>query len=281
MANLHGLQRRGVARPPGTFDVQSPAHRCSAIRPLPRQQCLAREAPPCSERRRRQIPRRRSALRQSRKSLRRSATITVAEPAAGRRPSAHPVPVPVTMQRAAVGPTDSQALWTLIRQSTNALSFESYQAFMEHVLCRTGSAAVPSIRQRLKRRQQMGQNLPWRLPFPGVDPYRQLKAATEIFVMLNCGVPLDKFMTGTASPFLSPTQQWSADGAKTPGGWTSRPSFGTRAGDTTRPCQRPSDIRAAWNRRWPQGRRPRRTCRRWSRPSCTWRWSGPIFPTCR
>ena len=46
-----------------------------------------------------------------------------------------PTPVAVTMQRAAITPTATQALWTLIRQSTNALSFQNYQAFMEQVLC--------------------------------------------------------------------------------------------------------------------------------------------------
>ena len=44
-------------------------------------------------------------------------------------------PLSVSMQRADIPPTASQALWTLIRQSTNALSFQNYQAFMEQVLC--------------------------------------------------------------------------------------------------------------------------------------------------
>ena len=43
--------------------------------------------------------------------------------------------------------------------------------------------------------RQTARDLPWRLPFPGVEPYRQLKAATEVFVMLNCGVPFGSFMT--------------------------------------------------------------------------------------
>ncbi len=111
-----------------------------------------------------------------------------------------PAPVEVTMRRAAVDPTPSQALWTLIRQSTNALSFENYQAFMEIVLCGAGDLTVAN---HLKPTFSKG--LPWRLPFPGVEPYRQLKAATEIFLMLNCGVPFSSFM----NPYLSPTQQWA------------------------------------------------------------------------
>jgi hypothetical protein len=127
-------------------------------------------------------------------------------------PSA-PSSVAVTMQRAAVPPTPSQALWTLIRQSTNALSFQNYQAFMEQVLCGASPAdggPSHSPRDFPSSLVQASHQLPWRLPFPGVEPYRQLKAATEVFVMLNCGVPFDRFMTGNP-PFLSPTQQWSAN----------------------------------------------------------------------
>jgi hypothetical protein len=124
-----------------------------------------------------------------------------------------PSPVVVSMQRAAVTPTATQALWTLIRQSTNALSFQNYQAFMEQVLCGGGSAPgapFPPANGLSFSSARVGRQLPWRLPFPGVEPYRQLKAATEVFVMLNCGVPFDQFMAaGHSPPFLSPTQQWS------------------------------------------------------------------------
>ena len=122
-------------------------------------------------------------------------------------------PLAVSMQRAAITPTATQALWTMIRQSTNALSFQNYQAFMEQVLCgdTTGSGPFPPPDQLSLSPRRVGRQLPWRLPFPGVQPYRQLKAATEVFVMLNCGVPFDKFMKRNdgSQRFLSPTQQWS------------------------------------------------------------------------
>ena len=42
----------------------------------------------------------------------------------------------------------------------------------------------------------------------------------------------------------------------------------------------PEDIRQAWNRSsWPSGRSPMEICRTRSRPSSTWRWSGPTCPT--
>ena len=120
-------------------------------------------------------------------------------------------PVEVTMRRAFVDPTDTQALWTLIRQTSNALSFQSYQAFMEVLLCGPGSF-TPPISNRQSNPTAQGFHLPWRLPFPGVEPYRQLKAATEVFVLLNCGVPFGPFATGSGDDlFLSPTQQWSGD----------------------------------------------------------------------
>jgi hypothetical protein len=120
-------------------------------------------------------------------------------------------PVPVTMQRAAIKPSASQALWTMIRQSTNALSFQNYQAFIDQVLCADTTGSGPIKPEELSLTPgRIGRQLPWRLPFPGVEPYRQLKAATEVFVMLNCGVPFDRFMQGHP-PLLSPTQQWSAE----------------------------------------------------------------------
>ena len=65
---------------------------------------------------------------------------------------------------------------------------------------------------RLSNLTPQGFQLPWHLPFPGVEPYRQLKAATEVFVLLNCGVPFDQFAKGSGQElFLSPAQQWSRD----------------------------------------------------------------------
>jgi hypothetical protein len=164
-------------------------------------------------------------------------------------------PVAVTMQRAAVPPTPSQALWTLIRQSTNALSFQNYQAFMEQVLCRTSpvddsDAPFPPKELSLSR-PQVSRQLPWRLPFPGVEPYRQVKAATEVFVMLNCGVPFHRFMEHDEKYpkhwFLSPTQQWS----------DTQLDFGAEMQDEAIRYNwpvTPRDIRRAWEQLLAQGK---------------------------
>jgi hypothetical protein len=161
-----------------------------------------------------------------------------------------PQPVAVTMQRAAITPTPTQALWTLIRQSTNALSFQNYQAFMEQVLCRrpdSGAPSTPLMEQSITP-AQLGRRQSWRLPFPGVEPYRQLKAATEVFVMLNCGVPFNQFMKPVGGHhLLSPTQQWSAD----------QLDFQAAMQDEGRRYSRPlapGDIERGWHELLRQGR---------------------------
>ena len=175
---------------------------------------------------------------------------------ASQLPDGRPQPVAVTMHRAAIGPTASQALWTLIRQSTNALSFDRYQQFMDEVLHDEPSPTTP-FQPPLNGHSpsQVARHLPWRLPFPGVQPYRLLKAATEVFVMLNCGVPVEQFMESSkqgVNPqtfFMSPTQQWS--------------EFDVHAElrDESRRYYRPvtgPEIRHAWEHLLDQGRGPER-----------------------
>lgn len=97
--------------------------------------------------------------------------------------------VTVQMRRAENPPTQDQALWSAIRRSTSALSFNNYNNFMEVVMCGGDNSVlnldpnvVNAIRNPIKHRL--------RLPFPDTDAYRQLKVATEVFVMLNCGVSI-------------------------------------------------------------------------------------------
>jgi len=147
-------------------------------------------------------------------------------------------PTQVTMRRAFNDPTPSQALWTLIRQTTNALSFENYEGFINIVLGGASELAWQQSELRSPFFREGRPNLPWRLPFPGVEPYRQLKAATEIFVMLNCGVPFPDFME---RDYFSPTQRWAPE----------RVNVREELADETRRYYRPErltekDIRRAW-----------------------------------
>jgi hypothetical protein len=101
------------------------------------------------------------------------------------RPLAAGDDLAVTMRRAEVVPTADQALWAIIRRSTNALSFERYSRFMERVLCgddAAGEAGLPDRHRNLLRYKS--------LPFPDVEAYRLLKVATEVFMMIHCGADL-------------------------------------------------------------------------------------------
>jgi hypothetical protein len=95
----------------------------------------------------------------------------------------------VSMRRAFKAKTDDEALWTIIRMSTDALGFDSYNRFMDRVLCGDGFAQLRDDRIR-SRWERTSARL--RLPFPDVDAYRQLKVATEVFMMMNCGVRFDR-----------------------------------------------------------------------------------------
>jgi len=95
------------------------------------------------------------------------------------RPSS-PTPVQVTMRRAEVDPTPDQALWVVIRNSADALSYDNYAAFIEPIM---GGSTPPGGRGRFGRVSASLQ-----LPFPDAEPYRLLKVATEVFMMANTGV---------------------------------------------------------------------------------------------
>jgi hypothetical protein len=101
-------------------------------------------------------------------------------------------PTTVSMRRADSPPTADQALWTVIRRSTNALAFNNYARFMDIVMCGAPDTLGLSDIQNptfQERRDMVKHRL--RLPFPDTDAYRQLKVATEVFVMLNCGVSIE------------------------------------------------------------------------------------------
>ena len=109
------------------------------------------------------------------------------------RPFAAGDDVGVTLKRAAVPPTDDQALWVAIRKSTEALGFDNYSRFIEAVMCDHPDHAFG--RREQKRIDQKLRKVKSRtaLPFPNVDRYRLLKATTEVFLMTHCGVDLGDF----------------------------------------------------------------------------------------
>ena len=93
----------------------------------------------------------------------------------------------VSLRRAAVPPTKDQPFWVAIRASTEALGFDNYLRFMDRVWCDgqqglgRGRTDSRDTRRELRRTDRRAA-----LPFPNVDRYRLLKAATEVFIMINC-----------------------------------------------------------------------------------------------
>jgi len=97
-----------------------------------------------------------------------------------RKQAAAPAQVQVSMRRAEVDPTADQALWVVIRNSAEALSFDNYANFIEPIMCGSGPKRAKSIYTSINPTVQ--------LTFPDAEPYRLLKVATEVFMMANCGV---------------------------------------------------------------------------------------------
>lgn len=109
--------------------------------------------------------------------------------------------VAVTMRRTATIPTPDLPLWVVIRKSTEALSFDRYQEFLNLVLC----GVDPRTNRLLSNRSDWGKmvfgnhadtafaRLSQRrfLPYTDSDAYRVLKTATEAFVLTNCGIKTD------------------------------------------------------------------------------------------
>jgi hypothetical protein len=91
--------------------------------------------------------------------------------------------LPVALRRTATAPTPDLALWTIIRKSTEALSFQNYSNFMDIVLCGVTPPAGTDPRGDVKSLQRRRS-----LPYTDADAYRLLKVSTEAFLMVNCGV---------------------------------------------------------------------------------------------
>ena len=120
----------------------------------------------------------------------------------GKEPQVVSGDIGVALQRTATATTSDLSLWQGILNSTGQLSFNSYQHYMDTLFCgEADSPDLPDFEQKRfeKKRRTFREELrPKRLlPFTDSDAYRVVKAATEAFVMVNCGVlrppqPFDK-----------------------------------------------------------------------------------------
>ena len=123
---------------------------------------------------------------------------------ADHRRSPAPSPRGTTSTCACSGPTSDassdQVLWSAIRNSTQELQFERTGVRRRSDVRRRSS---PRTRPRDAPRAQAGQPAP-ALPYPDMDAYRLLKVATEVFMMVKCGVAIDPDQLRPAVPGRRP-----------------------------------------------------------------------------
>lgn len=113
-------------------------------------------------------------------------------------------PVEVSISGTSANVTSDLPLWLTIANTSEALSFNNYQNFMDFIFCgpaalsekiRTaiqkqldntkadpGDSESPHILEKLSKARF--------LPFNDTDAYRALKVATEAFLMVNCAVDI-------------------------------------------------------------------------------------------
>jgi carboxypeptidase family protein len=87
--------------------------------------------------------------------------------------------VGVQLRRTTAEHTLDQALWSAIRNRTRAISFPAYHEFINLVLCHGKDDNYPVV----KRQRQEVSSL-----VHGVGAFQVLKAATEAFLLAQCGV---------------------------------------------------------------------------------------------
>lgn len=89
----------------------------------------------------------------------------------------------VALERTAVPHTLDTSLWAAIRNRTRAISFGPYRDFMNRVFCEEERLGMPELDRRIR---DLGANI------HGVSSYLVLKTATEVFLLMECGVKLDR-----------------------------------------------------------------------------------------
>jgi hypothetical protein len=102
-----------------------------------------------------------------------------------------PEPIGIRLHRTQSDPTCDQVLWVVIRNRTQAISFNRYRDFMNRALCweersfRVPDEVDPGTRNRIQRDlDELGTQL------HGVKAYHTLKLLTEAFLLVECGVSI-------------------------------------------------------------------------------------------
>lgn len=93
--------------------------------------------------------------------------------------------------------TSEQAFWSGIRASQ--LTFQRFDDFMAEVCSINVKAFEPTRKDDCGDlpRTRIANARALQLPFPGVDQYRQVRVAAEVFLLMSCGVILPKEVDGS------------------------------------------------------------------------------------
>lgn len=94
--------------------------------------------------------------------------------------------MPVAMRRTENPLSIDVPLWVVIRQTTEAMSFENYSKYMDLILCAPGQdRAQNPVEKKFEALRKLRF-----LPYNDTDAYRLLKIATEAFLVVSCGVDI-------------------------------------------------------------------------------------------
>ena len=103
--------------------------------------------------------------------------------------------MPIGLQPVNPALTKDVALWEVIRNGTNALSYNNYAAFIDYIFCgaiNPFAISNPALKEEAKYKEQLKKTQEGlSLPFNAVESYRALKVATEAFVMATITVTGD------------------------------------------------------------------------------------------
>jgi hypothetical protein len=101
----------------------------------------------------------------------------------------------IKLERSKSDETPNQPLWVAIRDRTRAISFNEYKAFVDRVLCEGNTDAIEAACDRhgnaIQRLDRIRRRVETDISH-GVDAYSVLRAATEVFLILHCGVGIDR-----------------------------------------------------------------------------------------
>lgn len=89
--------------------------------------------------------------------------------------------ISTSLKRSASFATDDIVIWSIIRRAHNAVSFDRYMDFMNWIFCGDSRGGHPEG-SKDKLHFVSGRRF---LPFTDTDAYRNIKAATEAFLMAN------------------------------------------------------------------------------------------------